>query len=178
MLKRSPTLGHSHIAGLYQRYAPELLLYIRRYVPSQERTEDVLLEVFIAALEHPHLSNMCEQEQLAWLRRVAHQKCVDSHRRTTQPPSISQKDVPHQPYDEDYLVPEFVVLDPKAHALLRTQLASLPQIQQEVLRLRFAEDLRCPEIATRLNKSDRAIRTMLSRTLHLLQNVYANGEEL
>jgi len=82
LLKRSATLGHSHVAGLYQRYAPELLLYIRRHVPSQEDAEDVLLEVFIAALENPRLSDMRQQEQLAWLRRVAHNKFVDFLRRS------------------------------------------------------------------------------------------------
>jgi len=180
LLKRSATSatrGYSHIAGLYQRSAPELLLYIRRYILSQENAEDVLLEVFIAALENPRLSNMSEQEQLAWLRHVVHQKCIDFHRCSTQRSSIPREDMQQQLRDEDDLVAKFVVLDHKEHALLRTQLASLPQIQQQVLHLRFAEDLRCPEIAKRLNKSDRAIRTMLSRVLHLLRNIYANSEE-
>jgi RNA polymerase sigma factor (sigma-70 family) len=177
LLKGSATLGHSHIASLYQSYASELLLHIRRHVPSQEDAEDVLLETFIAALENPRLREMGEQEQLAWLRRVAHNKCVDFHRRSTRRPSIPLEDVQQQLYDEDDRAPEVVVLDQEEHALLRTQLASLPQIQQEVLRLRFAEDLRCPEIARRLNKSDGAVRTMLSRILHLLRNIYTNSEE-
>jgi len=178
LLKRSATLDHSHIAGLYQRSAPELLLYIRRHIHSQEDAEDVLLEVFVAAMEKPRLSNMGEQEQLAWLRRVAHNKCVDFHRRSIRRSSIPLEDVQQQLYDEHILhTPELVALEHEEHALLRTQLAALPQIQQEVLRLRFAEDLRCPEIARRLNKSYGAIRIMLSRILHLLRNIYTNSEE-
>jgi RNA polymerase sigma-70 factor (ECF subfamily) len=92
--------------------------------------------------------------------------------------SIPLEDVQQQLYDEHILhTPELVALEHEEHALLRTQLAALPQIQQEVLRLRFAEDLRCPEIARRLNKSDGAVRTMLSRILHLLRNIYTNSEE-
>jgi len=37
--------------------------------------------------------------------------------------------------------------------------------------------LRCPEIARRLDKSDGAIRTMLSRILNLLRNIYTNSEK-
>lgn len=177
MVKGSATLGQSHIANLYQRYAPELLQYIRRHVPSQEDAEDVLLEVFIAALEKPDLSAMSEQEQLAWLRRVAHNKFVDFHRRSMRRLSIPLQDVQYELYDEDDRAPEVVALGHEQHAVLRTHLASLSQIQQEVLRLRFAEDLHCPEIARRLDKSDGAIRTMLSRVLHLLRNIYANSEE-
>ena len=177
MVKGSATLGQSHIANLYQRYAPELLQYIRRHVPSQEDAEDVLLEVFIAALEKPDLSAMSEQEQLAWLRRVAHNKFVDFHRRSTRRPSIPLQDVQYELYDEDDRAPEAVALGHEQHTLLRTHLASLSQIQQEILRLRFAEDLHCPEIARRLDKSDGAIRTMLSRVLHLLRNIYTNSEE-
>ena len=177
MLKHSVAHGHSHIAGLYQRYAPEFLLYIRRHVPSQEDAEDVLLEVFIAALENPRFSEMNEQQQLAWLQRVARNKCVDFYRRSTRRPSIPLEDVQHELYDKDDHAPELIALNHEEHALLHTYLALLPEIQQEVLHLRFAEDLRCPEIASRLDKSDGAIRTMLSRALNLLRNIYANSEE-
>jgi RNA polymerase sigma factor (sigma-70 family) len=173
----SATISQSHIASLYQSYAPELLQYIRRHVPSQEDAEDVLLEVFIAALEKPDLSKMSEQEQLAWLRRVAHNKFVDLHRRNIRRPSIPLEDLQYDLYNEEDDAPELVALGHEEHALLRSHLASLPQIHQKVLRLRFAEDLHCPEIAKQLNKSDGAIRTMLSRILNLLRNTYAHHEE-
>lgn len=177
MLKRSVAHGHLHIADLYRRYASEFLLYIRRHVPSQEDAEDVLLEVFIAALENPRFSEMSEQEQLAWLQRVARNKCIDFYRRSMRRPSIPLQDVQQALYDEDDRAPELIALNHEEHALLHTHLASLPEIQQQVVHLRFAEDLRCPEIARRLDKSDGAIRTMLSRILNLLRNIYANTEE-
>ena len=177
LLKRSATHGYAHIAGLYQRYAPEFLLYIRRHVPSQEDAEDMLLEVFMAALENPRFSEMSEREQLAWLQRVARNKYIDFYRRSTRRLSIPLEDVQDQLHDKDGHAPELVALNHEEHALLHTHLASLPGIQQQVVHLRFAEGLRCPEIARRLNKSDGAIRTMLSRVLNLLRNIYANSEE-
>ena len=177
MVKQSTPPSHSFIAYLYQRFALELLLYIRCHIPMQEDAEDVLLDVFLAALEKPDLSTMSQQEQLAWLRRVAHNKFVDFYRRSTRQMSIPLQDLQHELYDEDEHTPELVVVGSERHAQLRSHLALLPPIQQEVLHLRFAEDLRCSEIAKRLQKSDGAIRTMLSRILNVLRTIYANSEE-
>ena len=106
VVKQSTPPSHSFIARLYQRSAPELLQYIRRHVPTQEDAEDVLLEVFTAALEKPDLSTMSQQEQLAWLRRVAHNKFVDFYRRSTRQTSIPLQDLQHELYDEDEHTPE------------------------------------------------------------------------
>jgi RNA polymerase sigma factor (sigma-70 family) len=173
----STTPSHSLIGDLYQRHAPRLLLYVYRHVPSLEDAEDLLLEVFIAALENPHLNKLSEQEQLAWLWRVAHNKFVDFYRRSTRRPSLSLENMQQELYDEKDCTPEAIALKSEEHTSLRLQLASLSAIQQQVLHLRFAENLHCPEIAKRLNKSDGAIRTMLSRILHLLRNTYTNKEE-
>jgi RNA polymerase sigma factor (sigma-70 family) len=177
VVKRSAPPSHLLITHLYQRSAPELLQYIRRHVPTQEDAEDVLLEVFLAALEKSDLSTLSQKEQLAWLRRVAHNKFVDFYRRSTRQTSIPLQDLQHELYDEDEHAPELVAVGSEQHAQLRSHLALLPQIQQEVLRLRFAEDLRSPEIAKRLQKSDGAIRIMLSRILNNLRTIYANSEE-
>lgn len=39
------------VAELYTRYAPAIMMYIRRQILSQEDVEDTLLEVFTVALE-------------------------------------------------------------------------------------------------------------------------------
>src|SRR5712671_1872271 len=56
------------IGVLYQRYAPAILTYIRRHISSPEDAEDLLVEVFLAALERNNLLCLNEGEQLAWLR--------------------------------------------------------------------------------------------------------------
>ncbi|HEY0754614.1 MAG TPA: sigma factor-like helix-turn-helix DNA-binding protein [Ktedonobacteraceae bacterium] len=50
--------------------------------------------------------------------------------------------------------------------------------QQELLQLRFAAGLRCPQIAIRMGKREGAVRIMLVRTLQKLRGMYhANREE-
>ncbi len=167
------SLNDATFAEFYQRHAHALLTFIRRYASAREDAEDVLLEVFLAALENEALAKLSESEQLAWLRRVAHNKCVDLHRRTQRRQAISLDSVAELLYEDDALAPEQVALLSEEHALLRRCLADLPVQQQTVLRLRFGNGLRGVEIARRLNKSESAVRMLLSRALNLLRGIYA-----
>ena len=50
---------YNHIeATLYDRYASSIFLYIYRQVSSLQDAEDLLLEVFIAALKADYLSGL------------------------------------------------------------------------------------------------------------------------
>ena len=69
-----------------------------------------------------------------------------------------------------------MILRREEYAQLRAKIAQLPELQREVLRLRFANDLHCAEIASVLQKSEGAIRMVLSRTMKLLRAVYAIDE--
>jgi DNA-directed RNA polymerase specialized sigma24 family protein len=51
-------------------------------------------------------------------------------------------------------------------------LKRLSPLQREVMCLRFGYNLRCAEIASILGKQESAVRTMLSRTINLLRDVY------
>jgi len=48
---------------------------------------------------------------------------------------------------------------------------------QEVVHLRFALNLRSAEIANVLQKSEGAVRVMLSRALKLLREIYEDEQE-
>jgi RNA polymerase sigma-70 factor, ECF subfamily len=76
-LQHKQVFPHSSlIEELYQRYWLMIFIAIRQHVFSKEEAEDILLEVFLAALENPMLVNLSEHQQLAWLRRVAYNKCM------------------------------------------------------------------------------------------------------
>lgn len=169
--------GNAAFTELYQNHAYTLLNFIRRYVSTREDAEDVLLEVFIAALEQNVLATMDAATQLAWLRRVAHNKCVDSYRRSRLRSAVPLEEIADQVYDAEERNPEQLVLRSEAHDSLRTRLANLSELQQEVLRLRFADGLRCSEIAQRLHKREGAVRMLLARTMNLLRGTYQQQEK-
>jgi len=131
-----------------------------------------LLEVFLAAMEQSNFSTLSPAEQLAWLRRVAHNKVVDLYRRTTRNPHVPIEHVAEPEDDQVEASPEQAILREEEYSQLREQLKGLPQLQQEVLRLRFAENRRCAEIAALVGKSEVAVRIILSRALNQLRKLY------
>jgi RNA polymerase sigma factor (sigma-70 family) len=177
VVPEQPSLEDSSIAQLYERYWLAILSVIRQHVPTKEDAEDALLEVFLAALQDTRLPYMGERQQLAWLRRVAHNKCIDYHRRAARRRALPIEQAAEMLFDDEKLLPEQVALRHEQLALLQERLRSLPEPQQEVLRLRFGDQLSCAEIAAHMQKSEGAIRTLLSRALNLLRDIYASSRE-
>jgi RNA polymerase sigma factor (sigma-70 family) len=177
--KHPVTNNHALIADLYRSYAPTLFTYICRKVPSREDAEDILLEVFQAAVESDILTRLNDGERLAWLRKVAHNKASDHYRRVYRSPVFDTigQEVEETLYEDDFHAPESCVLRQEAYAELRVYVSSLPELQQNILRLRFAYGFTCSEIAQHLNKSSVAVRVMLSRSLNLLREHYKQHKE-
>jgi RNA polymerase sigma factor (sigma-70 family) len=163
----------------YQRHATSLLAYVRQHVPSQEDAEDIVVEAFIAALEHKDSSlfSGTEQEQLAWLRRVAYHKCIDQHRRSVRRPTVLVEAASERLFADERLDPEQHALRYEEGALLSARLSQLPEHYQTILRLRFANGLRCTEIGRLLNKNEGTVRVLLSRALNRLRGVYTRQQE-
>ncbi len=164
------------VEALYERYAPNILLCLRQHTMTKEDAEDLLVEVFLAAMESTTLSALSEDIQLAWLQRVARNKAIDHVRRSTRRQAINVDDLTEILPDDEHLAPEQVAVQREAHAILRQRLATLTSQQQEVLRLRFSYGLRSREIAERLNKSDTAVRMLLSRAIGFLRTIYGQQE--
>jgi RNA polymerase sigma factor (sigma-70 family) len=173
-----PEEDDSLCAQLYRCYAPGILAYLRRHLPMQEDAEDLLLEVFLAALENePRLATLSEDEQRAWLGTVARNKMIDHHRRAGRRRIFSLEEAKGTLDDDEEKMPEEVVLRDEEHDHLRSHLQLLSVTQREVLLLRFTWGLRCAEIASVLNKREGAVRTMLSRSLNTLRGFYEQKDK-
>jgi RNA polymerase sigma-70 factor (ECF subfamily) len=170
------TLDDPSLATLYQCFAPVLFAYLYHHTSSREDAEDLLLEVFLAALENDSFGKLDAREQESWLWSVAHNKMIDHYRRTARRSGVQLDLVLDNLYERDEYAPEHVTLRHEEYAHLRATIQTLPELQQEILRLRFANDLRCSEIAAVLQKSEGAIRMLLSRTMKLLRTIYAKEE--
>ncbi len=166
-----PASDDSLIAALYQAHAHRLLAYARRHTATREDAEDIVLEVFVAALESNVLLLRSEGEQSAWLWRVLYNKVADYSRHRMRRTAAPLEEVATVSID-DAQAPDQVALRTEEYAELRVCLESMPEAQQEILWLRFALGLRCTEIAQRLHKRDGTVRMLLSRSLNLLRAMY------
>lgn len=174
--KQSQAPDNALLEYLYKNHARDVLRYIQRYIFSREDADDLLVEVFLAVLENEHVLLLDEGSQLAWLLRVARNKSVDYQRKALRHPAVALDEALDSPFEVDHLTPEQTALEQEDLSVLRERLALLPELQQQVLRLRFAEGLRTREIAERLKKSDGAIRSLLLRSLNLLRHLYIHEE--
>lgn len=165
----------ANIAALYQQYSPALFAYLLQHAPTEDDAEDILVEVFLAALENKQFSSLSEKAQQTWLWRVTRNKMIDTYRRSTRRRSVTLESIPEGFIDDDDIGPEPFALRQEEHNALRTHIKSLSPLQQEVLRLRFSLDMRCSEIAAHLGKREGAVKVMLSRALNLLKNIYKGG---
>jgi RNA polymerase sigma factor (sigma-70 family) len=163
------------LIALYEQHASIVLMYLRRQGAKNEDAEDLLLEVFLAAMGSSTLLSMSGGEQRAWLQRVASNKLIDHRRRAFRQQVVALDEVRDTLFDEDS-VPELVAVRNENHTRLREHLTTLSEQQQEVLYLRFALGLRSREIAQILKKSDDAIRALLSRAMNVLRTIYDQQE--
>src|SRR5436305_91043 len=159
-------------AELYQSHAPSILAYLRTHTPSWEVAEDLLVEVFLAALEKEHFKTLGKDEQRSWLWRVARNKVADYFRVAQRRQVSSLDDVADSMYYDEEFAPEQVTLRSEEYAQLRRSIQHLSPLQQRVLHLRFVNELRCADIATIIGKSEAAVRMLLSRTLNVLRTIY------
>lgn len=163
-------------SDLYRQHAPALLTHLRANTSSLEDAEDLLLDVFVAALEHTALRSFTVEAQRAWLWRVTRNKLVDHYRKSVYRQHVSLEDVSETTYEDDACAPEQTVLRNEEHQNLRVAIKGLPPMQQEILFLRFGNGLRSPEIACILQKRDTAVRMILSRSLNLLRDLYKKSQ--
>lgn len=164
-------------SALYQRHAAAIFAYLRLHAPCWEDAEDLLLEVFLAALESASLSALPEAEQLAWLRRVAHHKLVDHFRRAARRSHVPLEQLAEVIEEDEALAPEQAALRQEERRQVRAAVQRLPALHQQVVRLRFGEGLRCAQIALLLGKREDAVRQLLSRTMNRLRTLYQDDQE-
>ena len=176
-VNRDIALAEQEMALLYRKYAPGLLAYVRMHITSVEDAEDLVVEVFMAALENAKFAALSEKEKQLWLWRVTRNKVIDTYRRAKTRQNVTLEHVADGLFEDEMAGPEYAALRQEDYMDLYAHLQSLPPLQQQILRMRFGQDLSCSEIATRLGKQENVVRVTLSRSLNLLRKIYRRRRE-
>ena len=149
---------------LYETHVDSIFGYIRYRVASVEIAQDLTSEVFLRMVRG--LPNYKDQGVpfRAWLFRIAANLITDHYRQTGKNTLM--------PIPEDFESDDLDLLDEavsKEETLrLRRALSTLPADYQDLLILRFVQDLPHTEIAKVMNKSTAALRSMQYRAVKAL----------
>lgn len=153
---------------LYDHYLPNIYRYVFAKINHREETEDITHEVFLSAWKNIQRYAYSGFPFSSWLYRIARNRVIDHYRLQRQDTSIELVD------------PDALRLTSTTEQLLdtalawnhvRTALQRLNDQEQEVLILRFVNDLSPKEIATVLDKSEGAIRVIQHRAIATLKRL-------
>lgn len=157
---------------LLERYKTKVYTYIFLIVRNRELSEDIFQDTFIKAIATIQQGRYVESGRfLGWINRIAHNLIIDHYRREKNENTFSSDGMSYDLLNqiniseksiEDILSNEQVLSDV-------TRLVDyLPLSQQEVVRMRFFEDMSFKEIAERTQVS---INTALGRMRYALLNM-------
>jgi RNA polymerase sigma-70 factor, ECF subfamily len=175
-----------HRRGLIGFIEKQLGTALRRKV----EVDDVFQEVGVEAIRALPEADLANREVFGWLCQIAERRIIDAHRRFfgAQKRDAGREVALGTPSGDtqhaaliDLLAASMTTatqaLSRKGHEIkLFEALASLPEDQREALRLRYVENLPSKEIATRLGKTDGAVRVMLTRALSRMQQILGPDE--
>ena len=178
MQQQSPIIGGRAVEELFEQHSEKLFSYLRQHTSSREDAEDMLVETFMAALAEAKFAHLSETAQVAWLWRVGRNKVVDAFRKATLRRNVPLEQVGETICEDEARDPEQMALRRDEEREIYHLLHTLPELQQEMLRLRFGFDLHCGEIAAILGKREDAVRAMLSRTMNSLRQLYAQSSSI
>ena len=134
----------------------------------------MLTDVFMAALQQQHLSHLSAERQLAWLRRVAHNKIIDRYRHGSRITLLPVEQALELSSSE--MTPEQWILQQEKYNALHHALKRLSPTQQQLIHLRYGNGLRLTQIAEILNKPEKTLSKLLHRTLQQLRAIYEQQE--
>jgi RNA polymerase sigma factor (sigma-70 family) len=167
--------GSKRDVTLYDRYTSTVFTYLYQQLSSRQEAEDLLLEVFVAALNNDSLSAYTDEQQVAWLRRVARNKVIDWYRHNR---LLTLLPVDHAlTLEDDDLTPEQRTVQQESYEYLHLIIAKLAPLPQQIIRLRYGNGLRLVEIAAMLTMPEGTVRKLLSRTLQNLRTLYDQQDQ-
>ncbi len=174
LLRRAQQWDEGALAQIYDTFAPAIYRYVYRHTGHQNTAEEITAETFhrfLLALKHgsgpaEHLS--------AWLYRVAHNLIVDFYRRQPlQEPEVLD-DVAESLAEPDH--GEMVEQHMQAEQV-RAALRQLTPLQQQIITLRYLEELSHAEIARVVERTEGAVKALQHRALDSLRRILEKGHE-
>jgi len=172
LIRRAATGDVEAFADLYERYLDRMFRYFYYRLAHREDAEDLSEQVFLRAWQALPGYNCRGVPFAAWLFRIAHNLLVDYHRRNQ---DTTQLDDALDVADEGADPHEIASRRYEAQALAAA-ISQLSAVEQSVVVLRFVEGMDHRSVASIIEKSEVATRSIQSRALARLARLLDVGE--
>jgi RNA polymerase sigma factor (sigma-70 family) len=159
-------------ADFYEQLSPQVLRFFATRTRDPQRAFDLTAETFAKAFEHRRdFRGASEEQAAAWLWRIARNELARSQRsRSLELAAVRRLGLDRTLSGEQALQVDGLIASEELRKEIQQALAVLPGDQQEVIRLRFIDELSYEEMAERLGVSNDVVRTRTSRALRALRS--------
>ncbi len=166
--------GKSSAFGvLYDHYQPMIYRFVVIKVGRREDAEDITHQVFVSAWQKIASYRHMGHPFSSWLYQIARNQVVDHYRANHNETSLEKMD------PEYFIVPAVIQFDLSVKfemEKVRTAIGKLKPEYQDIVILRFIEDLPLKEVAESLEKTEGAVKLMQHRAIKELKKML--GEKI
>lgn len=159
---------------LYERFVNRIYNYIYYRTGNPHEAEDLTSRVFHRALHHIDRYDNRGIPFSAWLYRIAHNLVANWHRDNSRRKEVPLEDYTQLPQRAQ--APEANVVDNQEMEDLLKVIRRLPPERQQLLILKFVEDMSNAEVALIMMRSEGAIKSLYHRTLLTLRDELSKME--
>ena len=159
---------------LYERYIGRIYSYVFYRTGSELEAEDLTAKVFHRAYNHIGRYKNMGLPFSAWLYRIAHNLVANWHRDNSRKKEVPLED--HIDLEHHGKLPEAEVIDGQQVDHLLRILRHLTPDRQQLLILKFVDQLSNAEVGVIMGKSEGAIKSLYHRTLYSLKDEFGEGE--
>lgn len=165
LIQRAKAYDPDALSTLYERYYQGIYRYVYYRVGSAALAEDLTADVFVKMLNGIPSYSMQGVPFSAWLYRIARNRLIDHMRRQPEKADLSLEEA-----RVDSIASGETALE---QALQRDELLKAVQVltaeQQQVIILKFIEDMDNATIAAVLGKTEGAVKSLQHRALDTLR---------
>lgn len=161
---------------LYERYLTKIYNYVYYRTGNRQDAEDLTAKVFQRAMSH--ISTYVDRGLpfQAWLYRIAHNLVANWHRDQGRRKIIALDDfVAHSLQSE---APDRRTEEQEEQKQLMEAVRRLPDDRQQLLLLKFIEQLSNVEIGEIMDRTEGAVKSLYHRTLLALRDDLQRGEDI
>ena len=158
---------------VYERYVTRIYNYVYYRVGNHHDAEDLTSRVFHRALTHIKDYSDRGVPFSAWLYRIAHNLVANWHRDHARRQDLALDDVTL--VGDAVEMPEWVAEDNEVRRWLLAAIRRLPEERQELLILKFVEQMSNAEVGQIMGRTEGAIKSLYHRTLLALRDELTQG---
>jgi RNA polymerase sigma-70 factor (ECF subfamily) len=144
---------------IYERYVGRIYAFVSRRTENRAVAEDITSQVFEQALSTIGSFEWRGVPLAAWLFRIASNALTDHWRDRARHAHDSAPDAPDSSELEQI----------ERRLTLYRHVEQLPDVQQQVIRMRFIEEKKIHEVAAALGRSEGAVKQLQLRALQSLR---------